>query len=598
MPVAPRDFTRNVRDIVADVVADVNAFLGVEATPVVFTQQPTVTPLTGTAGVVTFTATPGVLSDGSDPTRAYLFNGTALATTLSFSPDASISGSVTYQEYGPDGAVSDPIALTVIAAGGTPTPVASVPKPQSFPAMPAFTPIFERQGASAPYTFNDSFSWASTRASLSPTSTIWVDNETGNGSNPGTEASPLKSVTAALDLALAALPALTCVKVKGNATGAPRRYLNSAGDAPSKTYANMNIIIEPWADGELFDLLIDAVNPTWTATSDPNIWYATGGHEYVIDYTNMDGRRTARRVARHSAAAPSGETAAIAAVNALYTATTGVTDPTGNNYSLGALAYDTGANRTYLRLWDNRNPNGASNIVSTRTSLIGLQFDYTTSGRSFYITGLGHAGGTNGLQLDMDNIRPSGIFDRCRFIAGLGRGALTVIGDSNTVDGGDFLLHECVAHGAQSDGLNWQAVMRVVELDCWATWNGWNTATSNNGSTLHWRCNIIRKGGFYIWNQDRSIHDVGDINSWNMGVTSGTRRGVDGTGLSIAFACGHQTEVGVSKMWLDDCRVFGNPEFRTAIFTSDTMYYANLDFIPTAGPGTGVAVPYNADTGV
>lgn len=144
MPMVPRDFTRNVRNIVADVVADVEAFLGIESAPVVFTQQPTVSPLFGTAGEVTFTATPGVLSDGSAPTRAWLLGGTTLATTLSYAPPASVTGALAYQEYGPDGAVSNPISLTVNAqqGGGTPTPTppgTPTPTPPSQEGLPAPT---------------------------------------------------------------------------------------------------------------------------------------------------------------------------------------------------------------------------------------------------------------------------------------------------------------------------------------------------------------------------------------------------------------------------------------------------------------------------
>lgn len=150
MPIAPRDFTRNVRDIVADVVADVEAFLGVEPTPVTFTQQPTVDPLTGTAGEVTFTATPGVLSDGSAPTRAWLLGSTTLATTPSYAPPSSVTGNVVYQEYGPDGAVSDPITLTVNApsGGGTPTPT------PVFTTQPSISPSNGTVGTTT-YTAND-----------------------------------------------------------------------------------------------------------------------------------------------------------------------------------------------------------------------------------------------------------------------------------------------------------------------------------------------------------------------------------------------------------------------------------------------------------
>jgi hypothetical protein len=118
MPVAPRDFTRDVRDIVADVLFDVNTLLGND-TSVYFLTQPSVTPLTGTAGQTTFTATQGTLSDGSTPLAAWLLNGTVLSTSLAFTPTAQQIGQVTYQETSADGvATSNPIAITVNADGG------------------------------------------------------------------------------------------------------------------------------------------------------------------------------------------------------------------------------------------------------------------------------------------------------------------------------------------------------------------------------------------------------------------------------------------------------------------------------------------------
>jgi len=593
----------------------------------VIVAAPSAVSITGTAGSgvvgADYTFMP-VVTGGSGTKRFYLSSGT-LPAGLSINPaTGGIIG-----KPAPSATSATGLVISVQDASGTyagssfgiavsgtvtptPTPTpGTVAQPSGFPAMQAVLPTFSRSGSAGAYTFDDTFSWPATRAGLTPVQIYWVDNETGSNVNDGSQATPWRSLTLALEKAQAALPSLSCIKVKGNATGAPRRYLNTAtqartgdatsafnktyADAPNQTFTDMNVIIEPWADGELYDSIINAANVTWTATADANVWVAATGLQHVFDYSNMDGRKVARRVATYFGTAVTNATAAIAAVNALYGTTANKTDATGTNYSLGALAFDTANNLTYLRLWDNRSPNSDANLSITRTSIQGLHFNYSGAARSVYITGLGHYGGSGGLRIATNGVKPTIIFDRSRFCGGLGAGALSIAGSSDTVDGGDILSHECSAHGAISDGFNYQSQFRIIELDCWGTWNGWNTALSNNGSTVHWGCKIVRKGGVYIWNQDRSVHDVGDTFIWMMGAQSGSRRPAgDGTGLSIAFACGHQTEVGVTQTWIDGVTVFNTPEFNTACYTDDTLRYANLTFIPTAGPGTGTVVPYSA----
>jgi hypothetical protein len=84
-----------------------------------FTAQPTITPSTGEAGVTTFTATPGVVSNGSISSRVWLLNGTSISTGLSASPTGA--GTLTYQEFAAF-AESNVVSATVAAATSTPTP--------------------------------------------------------------------------------------------------------------------------------------------------------------------------------------------------------------------------------------------------------------------------------------------------------------------------------------------------------------------------------------------------------------------------------------------------------------------------------------------
>ncbi|KQM99428.1 Calx-beta domain-containing protein [Sphingomonas sp. Leaf226] len=90
-----------------------------------FTSQPSISPNSGTAGVTTFTATAGNISNGSITSRSWAINGAVISTGLTASPASS--GTLTYQE-------------TATGSGGTTqSTVQQVTVASSSAAAPAFT---------------------------------------------------------------------------------------------------------------------------------------------------------------------------------------------------------------------------------------------------------------------------------------------------------------------------------------------------------------------------------------------------------------------------------------------------------------------------
>lgn len=64
----------------------------------VFTQQPTISPTSGTAGTTTFTATPGSVINGTISSRAWRLNGTIISTALTVLVASGNEGTLTYRE--------------------------------------------------------------------------------------------------------------------------------------------------------------------------------------------------------------------------------------------------------------------------------------------------------------------------------------------------------------------------------------------------------------------------------------------------------------------------------------------------------------------
>ncbi|QQV76523.1 hypothetical protein H5J25_13830 [Sphingomonas aliaeris] len=115
--------------------APVGPYPGQTGNPVAsFTQQPTLSASTGTVGQ-TFTATAGIVANGSVTSRVWKLGGTTISTSLTATPSAA--GTLTYQEFA--GSVGSTIRSVTVAAVATPT----------FSAQPTVAPA----SASAGQTF-------------------------------------------------------------------------------------------------------------------------------------------------------------------------------------------------------------------------------------------------------------------------------------------------------------------------------------------------------------------------------------------------------------------------------------------------------------
>lgn len=147
------------------------------------------------------------------------------------------------------------------------------------------------------------------------------------------------------------------------------------------------------------------------------------------------------------------------------------------------------------------------------------------------------------------------VFDQCSFRYMGGNGF------DHDDRGGFLFLKDCDAKMNGLDGFNYYdsgGNDTVLEVDCEGSRNGWAGGGNNNGSTGHEDSVIIRVGGTYDRNQDRNVHDVHNVKSWNIACYAG--RSVNNTSEYNSFnlGAGRNGETDTAELWLDMCTTQGS----------------------------------------
>jgi hypothetical protein len=118
------------------------------------------------------------------------------------------------------------------------------------------------------------------------------------------------------------------------------------------------------------------------------------------------------------------------------------------------------------------------------------------------------------------------------------------------VTGADTVYcQNCAATNNWKDGLNYSNnisgnVTKALEIDTYSARNGRDGTETNNGSTSHYVCRIIRVGGIYEQNMGPNVADVGGAQSWNLGCAV---RNSAAANSNVNF---HVSDSG-GAMWLD-----------------------------------------------
>jgi hypothetical protein len=431
--------------------------------------------------------------------------------------------------------------------GGTPTPT-----PGTLVTVPAglgWAPPVNvyRSGSGAESTFSTDYDPAAARAGWEaayPGYTTWyVDVATGNNNNDGTSAAtPVRSIDLAMKLGQDTGAAFKVIVGSGT-KAAPKQYKYSASQARSGQATNnatwrdswnsvvvtVPCMVVPDTAGGRFDNLNLGGGITFAATADPSIYTAVNGTN-LVDFSARS-RLGAGRPLAPLMLAPADPAAPWPEINAEVARLSALNDGTGDNYALGVYWRDVAGAKTYVRLWDGRNPTTALNATLFGADTANCANTLRPAGaHRYYFEGGNFLAGKTAA---IDCRAASGFRARlecvdCTFVGGTTAGVLMTDGVSTTADGVDSIMVRCEASGGSLDGFNYHSVNRSVEIDCEAYWNGRDLAGSegvaNNGTTQHEAGAALRINGRYLYSQDRSVHDVGTSKSWNLGCTAGTRR--------------------------------------------------------------------------
>ena len=189
--------------------------------------------------------------------------------------------------------------------------------------------------------------------------------------------------------------------------------------------------------------------------------------------------------------------------------------------------------KLYVRTFDNRKPQSGVDfdiMVDTTVSGVGNLGTLSLSSQTFWMQGVTFMGGQQGaFGVLSDGTHTVNVFaDDCHFLGGSGYGSFSFYGGA-----GLAITYNCVASYSEYDGFNWHGLQGADteancpifhEINCVSLWAGWNGALTNNGSTCHENTRGSRTGGLYLNGQDRTLHDIQDVKTWNLGCRSTTRR--------------------------------------------------------------------------
>lgn len=257
------------------------------------------------------------------------------------------------------------------------------------------------------------------------------------------------------------------------------------------------------------------------------------------------------------------------------------------NIQSGQVGVFVGSPNTVIRLPGDRPPTNGDFVVKYAASALNVNFNGALVTHDVYMEnlqiGYGFPSGVRFANEDVDckvvlvNVRHDG-----------GHSAETLEFDCN----GWAILVGCEAYGAFQDGFNYhvsptsgESFFNILEVECKSRWNGKDTSTTNNGSTVHEALRIVRLNCDHSYNQNRNIHDIESSRSFNVGVRARGGEQAD----APSFMVGRDGEPDNTNGWLVGCdldiiRVAGG----ATLYISDDTTYRDLQV--EAG---GTVIDYN-----
>lgn len=498
----------------------------------------------------------------------------------------------------------DNSTLQLYGAGGKEIAVGigAVMAPPGFSYVPPFT-VF-RAGGGASSTFTTNYSSRSKRPT--PDATVYVGLGGSNNNDGTTYATRVRSMSLAVLMANALAVGTVRIlfepgsyKMTNTQARSGQPTLNATyPDAWHTAYVNKptcNLVIEPYDDGiGRFENVADKAGNAWTATNDANIYQQT--------YTGTASYQVIDNAVLTANGQPMGcfvvDTVADASnpwpeINAAWA-----------KWGTAVIYVDTAGLKRYLRLSNNRAPDAS--VLNTDASIVPGMSAQATATTTIWMRNCTFRGGLHGFWT---------------------RGAVGFPANLYTED--CIVTHVCAAaslggfihNGGPGEHVHLRPIVEFSVADAFAAYGadsneancptfstlgaktyqtGYLTALTQNGLTGHSACRLVDVGGVYLENLDRTVHNIGNTQSWLMGTKVSNRRGSTGGTTSAGFAVGQSGQSApYARMWVDAVQVVpganGLPQYPFESYTGANLYYANLGaVVPTVGDGTGSVAAYNA----
>lgn len=407
--------------------------------------------------------------------------------------------------------------------------IGSVSPPEGFIFDPPFT-IYRLDDRNFATDFN--FDLFRPFKDSEATAIYYVDSVAGNDANPGTEAQPFASLFKAVD----GRSGKIIVRAK---SGTYLSTSDSSGNSfrNADTLAITGLICEVWGSGRVLSVMRRTVANTWTKTVGRTNIYQTAvlstlksicdagiqvPHEYDyadLSYSGTSSSDKAYDLIEDLDVVDTTEFSWYQTANVLYVHTAGGAAPVDANM------------RLYI---------GTKQLTVNAGCTLWIR-DYDFHGAD---------SGINGFSLGV----PYTCYAQrvsCKYGGGTVRGNGFKFGGPGLI-----VLDQCLGAETLCDGFNYTAIVgaqtNAVELNSAGMSCGHYPADiAMNASTIHNGANIIRISGDYADAQNRTIHDVGDGGSWNLGCSARDSRSTGANGYNWVSGAAAGTDG--TRMWLDTC---------------------------------------------
>ena len=355
-----------------------------------------------------------------------------------------------------------------------------------------------------------------------PTTTYYVDPIAGNNGNAGTSAG-----AAFADLSFALGQASVDQIIITGLTG---DYIAIGAKAWNNTQPNRTISVLN-RTGYRFISTQCAGVPTWTVNG-------TYGNVYQATVTAANAGSVSDLISSTFPTPPSSDMTltqfddfsdVISACPKGFKHLVKVASLAAVNATAGTWYHD-GATTLYVRAHDDRNLVGDTKMLPMLLSTTNGRWKPTSNDKNIYVENIDFVGGPSAFLSDAVSSITGQVlvFNKCSF-----QGSSSATGNGLGIRSfSTVYAYRCTATGNWADGFNYHSnesdgttpstSPTVYEIECLSYDNGitGSSGTSDNGSTAHDFCNVVRVNSVHLASSDATIAEINSAQTWNLGVYS------------------------------------------------------------------------------